>query len=131
MLVGVVSIASLLCVQVVVGFLREPEPSHLEKVQTCLTERSTPFDDVSGDPVALSARRGALRTTVDGNSVTVALGDSEEDAERMYAAYAALAPADVVATRLERNRKVVFLWDAEPTASQHEFMVLCTLDAQE
>jgi hypothetical protein len=130
-LIGVVSIASLLCVQVAVGFLRQPEPSFLEKVKTCLTERSTPFEEVSSDPIASSAQRGALRTIVEGNGVTVALGGSESDAERVYDAYVSVAPADVVGTRLERNRKVVFLWDGQPSSSQHEFMVLCTLDAQE
>ncbi len=131
MLVGAALVASLLCAQVVAGFVRADEPSFLEKLQTCLTERATPFEEVSGDPVALSAKRGALRTTVDGNSVTVSLGDSEEDAARLYDAYVAVAPADVVATRLDRRRKVVFLWDSEPTTAQREFMYLCTLDAQE
>jgi hypothetical protein len=130
-IIGVVAMTSLLCAQVVVGLLREPEPSHLEKVQTCLTERSTPYEPVSQDPLAMSAGRGALVTTVDGNRVTVSLGSSEKDAERVYRTYVALAPADVVETRLERNRKVVFLWEDEPTAAQREFMVLCTLDAQE
>lgn len=130
-LVGVALVASLLCVQVVAGFVRADEPSFLMKVQTCLTERATPFEEVSGDLVALSAKRGALRTTVDGNSVTVSLGDSEKDAERLYDAYAAVAPASVVATNLDRRRKVVFIWDSEPTTAQREFMYLCTLDAQE
>lgn len=129
-LVGVGLVASLLCAQVVAGFVRADEPTFLEKVQTCLTERATPFDEVSGDPVALSAKRGALRTTVDGNSVTVALGGSEDDAARIYDAYAALATEDA-ATRIDRRRKVVFLWEREPTTAQREFMYLCTLDAQE
>ena len=64
-LIGVAAMKTLLCAQVVVGLLREPEPSHLEKVQTCLTERSTPYEPVSADPVAASAGRGALVTTVD------------------------------------------------------------------
>ena len=127
-LIGVAAMTSLLCAQVVVGLLREPEPS---KLQTCLTERSTPYVPVSDDPVAASAGRGALLTTVDGNRVTVSLGSSERDAERVYQTYMAIASADVVATRLERNRKVVFLWEAQPTVVQHDFMVLCTLDAQE
>lgn len=131
MLIGVGLVASLLFAQVVAGFVRVDEPSFLEKLETCLTERATPFEEVSGDSVALSAKRGALRTTVDGNSVTVSLGDSESDAERVYDAYAAVAPADVVATRLDRRRKVVFLWDSEPTTAQRDFMYLCTLDAQE
>lgn len=131
-LIGLAVVLGLSAIQVVAGYVREAvtdEPSTLELVQTCLTERSTPFQEVVGDPVALSAGRGALRTSVEGNGVTVALGSSEKDAERMRDAYLAVAPN--VGTRLEPNRKAVFLWDSAPTSSQHDFMVLCTLDAQE
>ena len=131
MLVGVGLVVSLLCAQVVVGFVRADEPSFLQKVETCLTERATPFGEVSGDPIALSAKRGALRTKVDGNAVTVSLGGSEKDAERLYEAYSAVASDDVVAKLLDRRRKVVFLWSSEPTTEQRELMYLCTLDAQE
>ena len=54
-LIGVAAMTSWLCAQVVVGLLREPEPSYLEKLQTCLTERSTPYVPVIDDPVAASA----------------------------------------------------------------------------
>ena len=131
MLVGVGLVVSVLCAQVVAGFVRADEPSFLEKVETCLTERATPFEEVSGDPIALSAKRGALRTTVEGNSVTVLLGGSEKDSERLYETYTVVASDEVVATQLDRRRKVVFLWSSEPTAAQREFMYLCTLDAQE
>ena len=134
MIIGVVLVASALAAQVVAGILREAvsdEPSYLEKVQTCLIERDTRFETIVGDFVALSAARGALRTSVEGNSVTVALGGSERDAERVYDDYAALTTADVVRALLERRRKVVLLWEREPTTSQREFMYLCTLDAQE
>ena len=134
MIVGVVVVASVLAVQVVAGILREAlsnEPSYVERVQTCLTERDTAFEQVVGDLIALSAARGALRTNVDGNPVTVALGGSESDAERLYENYSAVAPADVIRALLERRRKVVLLWEREPTTSQREFMYLCTLDAQE
>jgi len=133
-LAGLVLVGALFAAQVVGGIVREAasnEPSYLEKVQTCLTERATPFDPVVGDAIALSAARGALRTTAQGNAVTVALGGSEADAERVYRDYVAVAPTDVVRTRLDRHRKVVFLWDREPTAAQRDFMYLCTLDAQE
>jgi hypothetical protein len=132
--VGVVVAASVLAVQGVGGLLREAvtdEPSYLERVQTCLTERNKPFEAVVGDFVALSAARGAIRTTIDGNSVTVALGGSESDAERVYEAYASVGGSDVAGARLEQRRKVVFLWDTAPTAPQRDFMHLCTLDAQE
>ena len=131
--IGVFAVLTVLALQVGAGILREAvtdEPTTLELVQTCLTERSTPFDGVVDDPIAASAARSALRTTVEGNGVTVALGGSEEDARRIYDAYVAVAPADVT-QRLERNRKVVLLWDGPPTQSQRDFMVLCALDAQQ
>jgi hypothetical protein len=133
MLIGVVVVASLLFVQIAGGVARgivSDDPSHVELVQTCLVERATPFEEAR-DPIAESAGRGALRTIVDGNAVTVALGTSEADSARVYEAYAAVATADVVAALLERRRKVVFLWEREPTSAQREFMILCTLDAQE
>ena len=131
---GALVVVAMLGVQVVAGFVREAtsdEPSYLEKVQTCLTERMRPFEPVVGDLIALSAERGALRTNVEGNPVTVVLGGSEKDAERIYAAYSSVAPDEVVRTRLERRRKVVLLWDFDPSQTQREFMYLCTLDAQE
>jgi hypothetical protein len=131
--IGVAVVGAVILIQVLGGLGRAligDEPSHLELVRTCLTERSTPFEPVVGDPVAESAGRGALRTTVEGNAVTVALGGSDRDAERVYDAYTAVGSADVAA-RLERRRKVVFLWDRPPTDAQRAFMTLCTLDAQD
>jgi len=131
--IGVVVVASLLGVQVVAGVTREAlsdQPTVLELIQTCLTERNTAFEQVVGDFIALSAARGALRATVEGNRVTVALGGSEKDAERIYDDYTAVTTPDVVKALLERRRKVVLLWEREPTASQREFMYLCVLDAQ-
>ena len=131
--IGVAVVSAVILVQVLGGLGRAlvaDEPSHLELVQTCLTERSTPFESVVGDPVAESAGRGAVWTTVDGNAVTVALGGSDRDAERVYDAYTSVGAADV-ASRLERRRRVVLLWDRPPTAEQRAFMTLCTLDAQD
>lgn len=132
--IGVLVAASLLAVQVAAGLVRvtvSPEPSYLEKLETCLLERERPFERDVQDPIASSAERGALRTNAEGNPVTVALGSSEKDAERVYQAYVMVASRDVVETRLERHRKVVLLWDFEPSPSQREFMFLCTQDAQE
>ena len=129
-LVALAVVASAVVLQIVGGWARANEPSVPQKVETCLTERSRPFGPAE-DPIASSAERGALRTHVEVNVVTVALGGSESDAERVYRAYVEVAPEDVVRTRLERRRKVVLLWDNDPTASQREFMYLCTRDAQE
>jgi hypothetical protein len=130
-IVGLVGAGLLIVGQFAGGAIHEavsPRPSYLEKVQTCLTERSTAYEAVTSDPIASSAHRGALRTSVGGNGVTVALGGSEADAKRIYGDYASVAAPG---PRLEQQRKVVFLWDQAPTADQHEFMVLCTRDAQE
>jgi hypothetical protein len=132
--IGVVVVASVLVGQVAAGFARDAvtdEPSHLELVETCLVERNRPIELDVQDPVASSAERGALRTNVEGNPVTVALGGSERDAQRVYAAYVAVASEDVVKTRLERRRKVVLLWAFDPSPTQREFMYLCTRDAQD
>ena len=132
--VAAVAVVALIAAQVLGGWIRQAvsdEPSILELVERCLTERSRPFGPVEDDPIASSAGRGALWTNVDGNRVTVALGSSEDDAERVYQLYAAVAPEGVAGTRLEQNRKAVFLWESEPTAGQREFMQLCTLDAQQ
>jgi hypothetical protein len=132
-LLGVAAVASLLVLQLVGGWIRQAvvdEPSHLELVEKCLTERSVPFEPATGDFVAQSADRGALRTTVEGNGVTIALGGSERDAERVFESYASVAEPDLGA-RLDRHRKVVFLWDAPPSVPQRDFAYLCTLDAQD
>ena len=128
---GLIVVGLVIAAQFVGGSIQQAasnEPSYLERVETCLTERSTPFEAVTGDLIALSAGRGALRTNVGGNRVTVALGSSEDDAKRMVGDYESVGSPGA---RLEQNRKVVFLWDQEPTADQHDFMVLCTLDAQD
>ena len=127
-------LVSLLIAQVCAGLVRtafSDEPSTLERVQTCLVERSRPFEPVAGDPVASSAERGALRVDVFGNHVTVALGGSERDARRIYDAYVSVAPSGVVGTTLDLRRRVVFLWESPPTTEQRDFMYLCTLDAQD
>jgi hypothetical protein len=67
---------------------------------------------------------------VEGNAVTIALGGSERDARRVYESYVSVAEPDLGA-RLERSRKVVFLWDAPPSSAQRDFVLLCTRDAQE
>ena len=132
--IGVCLTVSLLATQLVVGLVRQlvhPPPSYLQKVETCLTERGKKFAPALGDPIAQSAKRGALRTTLGGNSVTIVLGGSEKDAARIYADYAEVGSAGFVRTQLEQHRKVVFVWGFEPSAEQRQFVYLCTMDAQD
>jgi hypothetical protein len=131
---GIALAGVLLLGQVALGGIRQvviDEASPLELVQTCLVERDTPFMPVTNDLVALSADRGALSTVVQGNRVTLVLGGSEKDAERLYDAYVTVAPSVVRDSLLDRRRKVVYLWANAPTHEQREFAYLCTLDAQQ
>jgi hypothetical protein len=132
--VGLAVVGVLLLAQFVGGVVRtavSPGLSPLERVQTCLTERSTPFETVSDDPVAQSAGHGALRTTVEGNRLTIALGSSERDARRLYGDYTGVMSPEAATALLDLHRRVVFLWANAPTQSQKDFAYLCTLDVQD
>lgn len=132
MLIGVVAVAILIAAQGVGGAVRSlvtEGPTRLETVGTCLTERSVEYGDVQGDLLALHASAGALATAIEGNRVTVSIEDSDDGARRLYENYLQVGGAEIT-RRLELRRRVVLLWEQEPTASQREFMRLCTLDAQ-
>jgi hypothetical protein len=132
--IGLAVVGVLLVAQFVGGVVRtavSPGPSPLERVQTCLTERSTPFETVGDDPVAQSAGHGALRTTVEGNPLTIALGSSERDARRVYEDYTGVMSPEAATALLDLHRRVVLLWENAPTQSQKDFAYLCTLDVQD
>ena len=132
-LVGAGVVAVLVAAQLTAGLVRSAatdEASARERVETCFVERAIPFRSVVDDPIAGSAGRGALRATLEGNQVTLALGSSEEDAARVYDAYLGVAPTGT-AQRLELSRKVVFLWDRPPDQPQRDLAHLCARDAQE
>ena len=132
--IGLIVVMVIFVAQFVGGTVRavvDPGPSALERVQTCLTERATPFAPVTDDPVAQSAGHGALRTTVDGNPVTFVLGSSERDARRMHDDYTGVMSAADASSLLDLHRRVVFLWQQAPSQSQRDFAYLCTLDVQD
>ena len=132
--IGLAVVGVLLLAQLVAGVARtavSPGPSARERVQRCLTERSTPFETVTDDPVAESAGRGALRTTVESDRLTIALGSSEQDARRVYEDYTRVMSPEAASALLDLHRRVVFLWENAPTQSQKDFAYLCTLDVQD
>jgi hypothetical protein len=132
--IGLAVVGVLLVAQFVGGVVRtavSPGRSPLERVQTCLTERSTPFETVGDDPLAQSAGHGALRTTVEGNRLTIALGSSERDARRVYEDYTGVMSPAAASALLDLHRRVVFLWENAPTRTQTDFAYLCTLDVQD
>jgi hypothetical protein len=132
--IGLALVGVVLLAQFAGGAIRSavsPGSSAVERVQTCLTERATPFESVTDDPVAQSAGRGALRTRVEGNRLTIALGSSERDARRVHDDYVAVMSAADASSLLDLHRRVVFLWAEAPTQSQRDFAYLCTLDVQD
>jgi hypothetical protein len=89
---------------------------------TCLraagAEVSTAQADL--DYVAETASAGGIYATVDGETVTIAFSRTENDAERLEAAYKAFAegfevPVDDI---LKREGNAVLMWDATPTDEQ-------------
>ena len=110
------SCAAILAAQVLGGLVREmvsDEPSHLEMVRDCLTERSTPFEPVVGDSGC--PERGARCVADDRRTETRhgRAGRIGEGRRARVRRVQAVGAADVT-SRLERRRRVVFLWDAPP-----------------
>ena len=105
----------------------EPPPPHaLEPTQACLEGAGVAVDTDDLDFVASTALAGALHATVEGNEVTVAIGEDEEEAERISQAYRTFAgeriPIDQV---LMRDRNAVLLWANPPSAQDRDRIVAC------
>jgi len=97
---------------------RDVDPTALALLERCLeNERSLDVSTPAGDPLAASAPRGSLTTTVFGNSVSVSLWKDEPAAERTIATYARLTPEDLTTRAIARGR-TVFFWAAPPTDEQ-------------
>ena len=98
------------------------EPTRLELAVRCLTgELGLPVVVPAGDPLADSAGDGSLKTTIEGNEVTVALASSDEQAIKIAGYYRSLG--NPAAGRLERRGRTVFLWkfESSPTQRQHAY----------
>ena len=100
------------------------EPTALAQTAKCLrNEKGIGVDVNVRDPIARSADGGALVTTVEGNRVTVSIGSSDREAERIESAYNAVAAA--LAGRLERRGHTVYLWDFPSSPTQRQVMYDC------
>jgi hypothetical protein len=99
------------------------EDRGFEQVSDCLRfEKGVPFDAVR-DPIARSAELGALRMVIETNGVTMSVAGDAEEAQRMVAAYQAVAGD--LGTRLERRGRIVYLWDRRPSTSQRQTLYDC------
>jgi hypothetical protein len=121
---------ALLVAAELVGWLvyrsRPHGPSALERTETCLRrEKLLPVEPVVDDPIASSARGGALATRVEGNGVHVAIAKSDTEASQLADAYRRTGRA--ISLRLEVRGRVVYVWEQarEPSPTQRQTMYDC------
>ena len=111
--------------QAVVGTawsLSHDDPTELELTRRCLErEKGLTIEETTDDPVARSAHGGTLRTVVEGNLITLSLATSQDEVERLRAAYAAADPG----TRLDVRGRYVALWLRDPSPSQRQATYDC------
>ena len=102
------------------------EPYELNDTQACLRRERVRVTTKNVDFVASTAARGALHAEFARNEVTVAFGDSEEDAARTERAYRRFAPKRLnIDDVLRRDRNVVLLWGVAPSAEDAETISRC------
>ena len=101
-------------------------PTALELTEKCLRrEKLLAVDSTRNDPIARTARGGALVTRVEENGVQVAIARTEEEARRLTAAY--LAIGRKIELRLDVRGNVVYVWEAprKPSPTQRQTMYDC------
>jgi hypothetical protein len=117
---GLVVATILVGAQAVVGAawsLSHDDPTELALTKRCLErEKGLTIEETTNDPVAESADGGTLRTIVEGNLVTLSLGTSKDEVERLAAGYAEDDPGP----RLDVRGRYVALWLRDPTRSQRQ-----------
>jgi len=102
-------------------------PTPLALTEKCLRrEKLLPVEPVTGDPIAESARGGALATRVEGNGVVLLIAKSDREATELADAYRRTAGRQID-LRLDVHGRVVYVWEApsRPTASQRQTMYDC------
>jgi hypothetical protein len=124
------SVIGVLVVAQVAGWLVyrsvHDEPTAFELTEKCLRrEKLLAVDVTRNDPIAQTARGGALATRVEGNGVQVAIARSEEEAKQLAAAY--MATGRKIELRLEVRGNVVYVWETprRPSPTQRQTMYDC------
>ena len=104
---------------------RDVDPTSLALLSMCLEdERGLRLISPSGDPLADSAPSGSLRTTIEGNNVTVSIWADHEAATRTLETYARLTPENLEGRAVARGRRAN-LWASPPTGSQAAALYGC------
>jgi hypothetical protein len=102
-------------------------PTALALTEKCLRrEKLLQIEPLRDDPVAGTARGGALATRVEGDGVHVAIARSDAEAAKLVAAYLDTTGRNVE-IRLDRRGHVVYLWEqaVPPTPTQRQTMYDC------
>ena len=110
------------------GGEREPESYKLAPTKACLEDANVRVSTRAVDFVASTALGGALNAKFRHNEVTLAFGESGEDAERTESAYRTFAPKRLkrkIDDVLLRDRNVVLLWAVAPSQEQRETIEGC------
>ena len=98
----------------------------IEPVRSCLHD--VPGVQVTDalDVVSSTALGGAVHARFPDNEVTVALGDSLEDADQTERAYRRFAPKTLPIDHvLKRDRNAVLLWTTAPTEADADAVTHC------
>jgi hypothetical protein len=102
----------------------EDEPTRFELVEQCLRrEKLLEVRPARDDPIAREASGGAIATRVEGNGLHLAIGASEQEAERIAGFYRAVSRH--LSGRLEHRRVYVFVWEAQSTSAQRQAVYDC------
>lgn len=124
---GLIAVAALLVVAVVgwrIQDVLQEDSNSFEHLRICLQFEKNLTLEVPRDPIARSAELGALRTSLETNGVTVSVGRSRADAERIAATYRTLLGD--LGSRLEVRGTAVYLWDGPPEPTQRQALFDCT-----
>ena len=100
------------------------EDTGFQELKRCLVEEKGAPVTATRDPIARSAKLGALDTMLETNRVTVSVAADEKAAQRIAANYRAVA--DDLGARLEVRGRTVYLWEREPSPTQRQAMFDCT-----
>jgi hypothetical protein len=94
-----------------------PEPTRFERTVRCLErEKGFPIYDASVDSAAFRAGVDAVETTIEGNSVTIAVVGSNAAAAELEQR----ARRSAGAARVERREDVVYEWANAPSPTQKQ-----------
>jgi hypothetical protein len=123
--IGVACALALILAQLVVASawsLGHDDPTELDLTRRCLEREKGLAVEPANHPVAATASGGALATVVEGNAVTIGVGRSEAEVERLRSAYAAEGDPG---TRLDLHGRYVALWHREPSPTQRQVTYDC------